>query len=180
MIIDIKVIIDTVLFRDRYQNVSLIPDYPTKINQKDAFVVIAPISCLKYNGSLEYNNSHQLEIFSNSDDILRWHFNIIGSDKYHAILYNVFDLIRGKASPIPDLKKIIKNKTYPLPNPKQPEQYVESQHLISYFQCKVGARKQRTFVLWYYILEREDVVGNFKNVGYFSWSLTLNQYTRDI
>lgn len=160
MIIDVKVVLESVVFWQKHQNLSLRVDKPTAIGADEVIFVVTPRKSVVHNGA------HHLEIYSQKDDVLRWHFSLMASDRYYAILYDIIDK-PSSVNLMTDLQVIIDRKSRPLPNPDNPTEYISFEYIDVYLQSRIREFGKRNYTLLYYILERDAISGAFSTKGYF-------------
>lgn len=166
MIIDIKIVLDTALFRQRHPNLSRNLNTPTEIEPEEAFVVAAP----KQN--VYRHASDKLELVAGKGDVLHWRISFTARDMFHVILYKIIaDPTDVQLTTIPEIA--VTSRSFPVPNTKDPTLYAESQRTEAYFECEVNGYGKQIYKFLFCILEQNEVDGSFKTVGYFSWRPTL-------
>ncbi len=166
MIIDVKVVLASVFFWQKHQNLSLRVDKPTAIAADEVIFVVTPRKSVMHNGA------HHLKIYSQKDDVLRWRFSAMASDKYYAILYDINDK-PSSVNLTTDLQMIVESKSRPLPNPDNPTEYIPFEYIDVYLQSRVRDFGERRYTLLYYVLERDAISGVFGIKGYFSCDFKL-------
>ncbi len=166
MIIDIKMVLDTALLWQRHPNLSQNLRAPTEIEPEEAFIVATP----KQN--VCRHASEKLELVARKGDVLRWHVSHTARDMCYVILYEIItDPIDSQLTTIP--KMVVTNRSFPALNLADPTQYIESQRIDTYFQCKVDGYGEQYYTLLFYIVERDEIDGNLNTAGYFSWKSML-------
>lgn len=166
MIIDIKMVLDSVPLWQCHPNVSQNLYAPTEIDPEGAFMVAAP----KQN--VYRHASDKLELVARKGDVLRWHVSRTARGLHYVILYRIMaDSIDSQLTTIPEI--VVTSRSFPVPKTAAPTQYAESQRADTYFHCKVNGYGKQYYTLLFYIVERNDVDGSFDTVGYFSWKPML-------
>lgn len=166
MIIDIKTVLDTALFRQRHANPSQNPHAPTEIEPEEAFVVVIP------RRNVCRHASDKLELVAGKGDVLRWHVSLAAGDRFHVILYKIIaDPADVQLTTVPEI--VVTSHVFPVPDTADPTRYAESQRVDTCFRCKVNGYGRQYRTLLFYIVERSDVDGNLDTVGYFSWKSML-------
>lgn len=166
MIIDIKMVLDTAPFWQRHPDLSQNLHTPTEIEPEEAFMVAVP----KQN--VCKHASDKLELAARKGDVLRWHVSHTARDLLYVILCKIMaDSIDSQLTTIP--KIAVTSRSFPVPNTADPTRYAESQHVDTYFHCKVNGYGKQYYTLLFYIVERNNVDGSLDTVGYFSWKSML-------
>ncbi|ASQ91024.1 hypothetical protein CHL67_08915 [Prosthecochloris sp. GSB1] len=166
MPIDIEIVLDAGPLLERHPNPSQEPGAPTKIDSEEAFIVAAPRQHVRHHGS------NRLELVSGKGDELRWYMQLMARDGYNVILYGIRAHPFGFRLTTPPAMKV-SNEMYPVPIPDDPTRYIASDRIDVSMECNVAGSGKQAYTLLFYIVGRDDVDGNFRTLGYFSWKSIL-------